>query len=308
MMENRLAEIEGNLKENECKQAQANRFVKLVNKYKHIEELTTPMLNEFIEKIVVHEATGGRGKCIQRIDIYFNFIGQFVAPVKEEEIKQIEKARKEEKVKAKRKKERLEQISQSAKDRRQYLKENKDTDPEAAAEYEALLQRQRESNRRYRENLKKKVAENPEYAKKIEERRIRNNEKCKERYELRKQKELAIRAETNEQAAEEYTDLIESQKESRKISYEKHLERMETDTEYAENYRVRQKASEQKRAQKRKAYKADLKERAKTDPKAAKEYEAQLQKQRDYMRNNRSRKKELAETDPVVAEKLKKRI
>lgn len=83
---------------------------------------------------------------------------------------------------------------------------------------------------------------------------------------------------------------------------------METDTEYAENYRVRQKASEQKRAQKRKAYKADLKERAKTDPKAAKEYEAQLQKQRDYMRNSRSRKKELAETDPVVAEKLKKRI
>ena len=94
-LENRLAEIEGNLKENECKQAQANRFVKLVNKYKHIEELTTLMLNEFIEKIVVHEATGGRGKRIQRIDIYFNFIGQFVAPVKEEEIKQIEKARKE---------------------------------------------------------------------------------------------------------------------------------------------------------------------------------------------------------------------
>lgn len=44
-LENRLAEIEGNLKENECKQAQADRFVKLVNKYKHIEELTTPMRN-----------------------------------------------------------------------------------------------------------------------------------------------------------------------------------------------------------------------------------------------------------------------
>lgn len=35
------------------------------------------MINEYIEKVVVHEATGGRkGKDRkQQVDIYFNFIG-----------------------------------------------------------------------------------------------------------------------------------------------------------------------------------------------------------------------------------------
>ena len=36
------------------------------------------MLNEFIEKIVVHEAdkSGGRLNRKQKVDIYFNFVGQ----------------------------------------------------------------------------------------------------------------------------------------------------------------------------------------------------------------------------------------
>ena len=44
------------------------------------------MLNEFIDKIVIFEATGGRTvNRSQRIDIYFNFIGQFVVEDTEEE-------------------------------------------------------------------------------------------------------------------------------------------------------------------------------------------------------------------------------
>ena len=42
------------------------------------------MLNEFIEKIVVHEADKSTGDRIQRIDIHFNFIGQFELPQVEE--------------------------------------------------------------------------------------------------------------------------------------------------------------------------------------------------------------------------------
>jgi hypothetical protein len=34
------------------------------------------MLNEFVEKVVVHEADKSTGKRIQQVDIYFNFIGQ----------------------------------------------------------------------------------------------------------------------------------------------------------------------------------------------------------------------------------------
>lgn len=57
------------------------KFIELVKRYTDFSELTTPMLNEFIEKVVVHEATGGRGNSRrQRLDIYLNFIGSFEVP------------------------------------------------------------------------------------------------------------------------------------------------------------------------------------------------------------------------------------
>ena len=42
------------------------------------------MINEYIEKVVVHEATGGRqGKYRkQQVDVYFNFIGNCQVPHK----------------------------------------------------------------------------------------------------------------------------------------------------------------------------------------------------------------------------------
>lgn len=56
------------------------KFVALVKRYTDFSELTAPMLNEFIEKVVVHEATGDRAHRKQKVDIYFNFIGNFVLP------------------------------------------------------------------------------------------------------------------------------------------------------------------------------------------------------------------------------------
>ena len=46
-------------------------------------ELTTPMLNEFVEKILVHEADYSSGERVQEVEIYLNFIGKFELPVKE---------------------------------------------------------------------------------------------------------------------------------------------------------------------------------------------------------------------------------
>ena len=69
---------------------QIDKFVRLVKKYRDFEELTTPMLNDFIEKVVIHEAEGGRTKDrTQQVDIYFNFIGNFVLPLSEDEYKAI---------------------------------------------------------------------------------------------------------------------------------------------------------------------------------------------------------------------------
>ena len=52
-----------------------DKFIELVSRYTDFSELTTPMLNEFIEKVVVHEGEGRGNSRRQRIDIYLNFIG-----------------------------------------------------------------------------------------------------------------------------------------------------------------------------------------------------------------------------------------
>ena len=57
------------------------KFIALVKKYRDFEELTTPMLIEFIDKIMVHEReVKGRIDSPQTIEIYFNFIGKFDLP------------------------------------------------------------------------------------------------------------------------------------------------------------------------------------------------------------------------------------
>ena len=73
-----------------------DKFIQLVKKYTDFSELTTPMLNEFIEKIVVHEADKSSGERVQKVDIYFNFIGQFDVDTLDDELSsdQIEKERK----------------------------------------------------------------------------------------------------------------------------------------------------------------------------------------------------------------------
>ena len=60
--------------------AKADKFIAIGRRYTDFTELTTPMLNEFIEKVVVHEATGGRTDRKQKIDVYFNFVGQVELP------------------------------------------------------------------------------------------------------------------------------------------------------------------------------------------------------------------------------------
>jgi type IV secretory pathway VirB10-like protein len=57
------------------------------------------MLNEFVEKIFVHEADKSSGERVQQVDIYLNFIGRFDVPEEEipptpEELEAQEKRRK----------------------------------------------------------------------------------------------------------------------------------------------------------------------------------------------------------------------
>ena len=58
-----------------------DKFIALIDKYQNFDNLTIKMLNEFVEKILVHErAKKGRIDTTQEVEIYFNFIGRFVPP------------------------------------------------------------------------------------------------------------------------------------------------------------------------------------------------------------------------------------
>ena len=95
LLEGKIADLEKFLGERKRNELQTSRFVDLVHKYKSAEEITTTMIYEFIDKIVVHDAVGRKKKeRTQQVDIYFNFIGQYSVPYSEEELQE-QKAREE---------------------------------------------------------------------------------------------------------------------------------------------------------------------------------------------------------------------
>ncbi len=73
--------------------ARVEQFMELAKKYTDFSELTTPMINEFIDKIIVHAPEKLDGDRVQEIEIYLKFIGHFELPAPEltaEEIKRQE--------------------------------------------------------------------------------------------------------------------------------------------------------------------------------------------------------------------------
>jgi DNA invertase Pin-like site-specific DNA recombinase len=77
-LERQIAELQTGLERFEEDGDRAEKFIGLVRRYTDFTELTTSMLNEFVEKILVHEAEGARygyGR-IQRVEIFLNFIGK----------------------------------------------------------------------------------------------------------------------------------------------------------------------------------------------------------------------------------------
>ena len=86
-LEERVKEIEVSIHEIQQESENGQQFVHLVQKYRDLTEIDQTALNEFIDKVVVHEATGGRtADRSQQIEIYFNFIGQFMVEDTEEEL------------------------------------------------------------------------------------------------------------------------------------------------------------------------------------------------------------------------------
>lgn len=63
----------------------ADKFIELVKRHTEFTEFSASLLNEFVEKVIIHEAVKIDGKRTMQVDIYLNFIGKFELPELEEE-------------------------------------------------------------------------------------------------------------------------------------------------------------------------------------------------------------------------------
>jgi len=153
--------------------ADMESFITLAKKYADFEELTPLMVSEFIDKIIVHESNGIRGfGRKQKIEIYFNFIGQFIPPIPEEEIR--EEAKKQAAIQAEKNRIRAEKrkatlVRYNAK-REKRLEELRlaaeSGNPEAKAQYEEHCRKEEEKRERSKAYFKERYRrEQEKYAK-----------------------------------------------------------------------------------------------------------------------------------------------
>ena len=183
------------------------------------------------------------------------------------------------------------------------LKERAKTDPEAVIALAEKRKRQAAKNELNKRKQLEKMANDPEYAAQVIAER---SEKAKKRYEKVKAKQAALKkkAETDPEAAAELQRLKDAHKGYADKCQQKKLERMKNDPVYAteQEAKIREKAKRQ--YARKKAKYDELKERAKTDPEAAKELEHMKRKSSKATVKSRHKLIEQAKTDPVAAEKL----
>ena len=145
LLKKELEEIRSHLSDHENASGRAKKFIKLVESYCDFNDLTPTAINEFISKIVVHERDVKRAKyAVQRVEVYFNYIGKFENEVTEltepteQEIKQM----REEIENAKLEKQRAYHRAYSKEYRAKNLEKHREYDRMKAREYRARKKKQ----------------------------------------------------------------------------------------------------------------------------------------------------------------------
>ncbi|MFP4973782.1 DUF4368 domain-containing protein [Paenibacillus sp. CN-4] len=74
-LKERLKLLEEQLQKAQSKRENTTRFLELMREYTDMKELMKAILNELIDKVVVYDAEKVDSKRVQRIDIYYRFVG-----------------------------------------------------------------------------------------------------------------------------------------------------------------------------------------------------------------------------------------
>lgn len=83
----KIEQLSNKIENKEKKETDLTQFISNVKKYTEITELTPEILNELIEKILVHQAEKINGKKVQEIDIYYRGVGIISFPVSFDDMK-----------------------------------------------------------------------------------------------------------------------------------------------------------------------------------------------------------------------------
>ena len=279
VLEKRVEELQGQIQQEEVEQIDTSRFIALVNKYRNCEELTDTMLYAFIDRVEVHQATGGRTVYRrQNIDIHFNFIGSYYPPV--ETVSEEERIAAIEAEQLRKKQEKGKRAAEVQKQKKAALKKAAEAgEPEAVAEYERKLALQRERNHRRQQKIKEAREADPAHIAQMEEKERLQREKLLEaerkraerdkRQKKLSRKELKEAAKTDPEAAKAWEALKAKEAIARQRKKEREEARMAADPEYAAMMAARKAEYTRTRTAKRKAEREALAELAKTDEEAA---------------------------------------
>ncbi len=85
-LKTKIEQLSKEIDNTEKKTTDLTQFISNVKKYTEITELTPEILNELIEKILVHQAEKINGKKVQEIDIYYRGVGIISFPVSLEDM------------------------------------------------------------------------------------------------------------------------------------------------------------------------------------------------------------------------------
>jgi len=83
-LKEQIRHMETVVKEEHDNEMDVNNFLSVVQKYTRVNQLTPAILREFIHHIVVHHRETRFNQTVQRVEIYFNFIGDVTLPTYEE--------------------------------------------------------------------------------------------------------------------------------------------------------------------------------------------------------------------------------
>lgn len=88
-LETKIEEMQKELTEEKANTVDIKHFISLIRKCKEPTEISDLMFAELIDKIVVYEAEGVGKARTQKVDIYFNYVGQVDIAYTEEELAEI---------------------------------------------------------------------------------------------------------------------------------------------------------------------------------------------------------------------------